>query len=406
MSELKRRDSKGRLLQTGECQRTDGSYMYRYMDADGNRKVLSSWRLTKADVTPPGKKHKPSLREQEQELQKMLMRGSSSHEITVCEQVAKYLLTKLPKETHNTAAGYKTVQKILDKHPFGEKKIGAVKYSDALTFLVSLQNEGKGYSSIQNIRGVLRPAFEMAFRDELIPSNPFAFPLGDALINDSVKREAISPENERKFLEFVKNDKHFSRYYEGIYILFKTGLRISEFCGLTISDINFNEHTINIDHQLQRERNGKYIIINPKTDAGKRVLPMRHEVEECLKKIIQNRKSPKIEPIIDGHTGFLYFDKDGKPMIAMHWEKYFQHICEKYNKIHRVQMPKVTPHVCRHTYCSNMARSGINAKTLQYLMGHSDITVTLDVYTHLGLEDAKKEIAKIERANGRKAANC
>ena len=67
----------------------------------------------------------------------------------------------------------------------------------------------------------------------------------EVVVNDSVTREVISRAEERKFLRFVKEDSHFCRYYEGIYILFKTGLRISEFCGLTISDIDFKEHTIN-----------------------------------------------------------------------------------------------------------------------------------------------------------------
>ena len=98
--------------------------------------------------------------------------------------------------------------------------------------------------------------------------------------------------------------------------------------------------------------------------------------------------------MVDGYVGFLFFDKNDKPMVALHWEKYMEHIIEKYNKIYRVQMPKVTPHVCRHTYCSNMAKSGMNPKTLQYLMGHSDIGVTLNTYTHLGAEDAKEELGK------------
>lgn len=64
-------------------------------------------------------------------------------------------------------------------------------------------------------------------------------------------------------------------------------------------------------------------------------------------------------------------------------------------------MPNITPYVCRHTYCSNMAKAGMNPKTLQYLMDHSDITVTLDTYTHLGLEDATEELkrlAEVEQA--------
>ena len=59
-------------------------------------------------------------------------------------------------------------------------------------------------------------------------------------------------------------------------------------------------------------------------------------------------------------------------------------------------MPNITLHVCRHTYCSNMAKSGMNPKTLQYLMGHSDIAVTLNVYTHIGLDDATEELRKLE----------
>lgn len=69
---------------------------------------------------------------------------------------------------------------------------------------------------------------------------------------------------------------------------------------------------------------------------------------------------------------------------------------KRYNDIYRVQMPNITPHICRHTYCSNMAKSGMNPKTLQYLMGHSDIGVTLNTYTHLGLEDAEDELKRLE----------
>ena len=76
--------------------------------------------------------------------------------------------------------------------------------------------------------------------------------------------------------------------------------------------------------------------------------------------------------------------------------KRFQRSVEKYNKIYRVQLPKITPHVCRHTFCTNMAKRGISVETLKYIMGHTDISVTLNVYTHLKLEDAEKEIKRLE----------
>ena len=99
--------------------------------------------------------------------------------------------------------------------------------------------------------------------------------------------------------------------------------------------------------------------------------------------------------MIGGRCGFLYLDKNNKPMVALHWEHYFKHICQKYKSIYKVQMPKVTPHICRHIFCSNMAKSGMNPKTLQYLMGHSDIGVTLHTYTHLGFEDAQAELERV-----------
>ena len=107
--------------------------------------------------------------------------------------------------------------------------------------------------------------------------------------------------------------------------------------------------------------------------------------------------------MVDGYSGFLYLDKNGRPMVALHWEKYFQHIREKYNKIYRIQMPKVTPHVCRHTLCSNRAKSGMNPKTLQYIMGHSDISVTLNVYTHLNYDDAEEEMQKVVGTTSKKS---
>lgn len=83
-------------------------------------------------------------------------------------------------------------------------------------------------------------------------------------------------------------------------------------------------------------------------------------------------------------------------MVAMHWQHRLNHMVKRYNDIYRVQTPNITPHVCRHTYCSNMAKSGMNPKTLQYIMGHSDIAVTLNVYTHIGLDDATEELRKLE----------
>ena len=135
----------------------------------------------------------------------------------------------------STKQGYATVQRLLTKEKFGSQKIRNVKISDAKLFLIKLQQEdGKGFSTIHNIRGVLRPAFQMAVDDDILVKNPFGFQLQTVLVNDSVTREAITKDQMRKFLKFIHDDVVYCKYYEVVYILFHTGMRISEFCGLTL----------------------------------------------------------------------------------------------------------------------------------------------------------------------------
>ncbi len=323
---------------------------------------------------------------------------SNGGNLTVFELVQKYVNTRVGVRI-STRRGYQTVLNFLEKEPFGKKRIDLVRKSDAKLWLIQLQQEkGKSYSQIHTIRGLVRPAFKLAMDDDLIRKNPFDFELVNVLVNDSVRRDALSREDERKFLKFIQEDRHYKKYYEGIYILFNTGMRISEFCGLTLSDIDFKNHSINIDHQLQKGVHVGYYIEETKTESGRRQIPMTPEVEECFKTIIANRRPPKPEPMVDGKAGFLYFDKDGSIVYALHWDHYFKHIRNKYNRIYKVQIPFVSPHICRHTYCSKMAKSGMNPKTLQYLMGHSDISVTLNTYTHVGFEDAQKEMKSLRNS--------
>lgn len=396
MSE-KRRDNKNRILRNGESQLSDGRYRFRYTDLDGVRRDVYSWRLDHNDRMPKNRPRDLSLREKEKQIEQdhfnqVVANGGN---LTVYELCEKYTSLKCGVRS-TTRTGYKTVLNILKKDPFGKKRIDKVKLSDAKAWLIKLQKvDGKGYASIHNIRGVLRPAFEMAFQDDLIRKNPFQFELVSVIVNDSVTREAITRKQERDYLKFVKEDDYYSKYYEVIFILFKTGLRISEFCGLTISDIDFDNKRIKIDHQLQYINGEGLAIQQPKTESGIRFVPMTDEVVECFRTLIKNRVKPKIEYMIDGYSGFLCLDEKGKPEVAYHWEKRMQRILEKYNSIYKVQMPKVTPHVCRHTFCSNMAKSGMNPKTLQYIMGHSDISVTLNTYTHMTFEDAREELDRV-----------
>ena len=401
-----RRDSKRRILRAGETIRADGKYQFKYY-INGKAHFVYSWRLEPTDPLPPGKRPCVSLREMEKQIGYDIdaMLDPQKKNMTVMELVERYLKTKTGVKPQ-TKMNYNFVVNILKKEEFSRRKIGTIKISDAKLFLIKMQSDGRGYSSVKTVRGVLRPAFQMAVDDDIIVKNPFGFQLAGVVVNDSKTREAITREQMRKFLKFVHDDNTYCKYYEAVYILFHTGMRISEFCGLTLRDIDLQNRVVNIDHQLQRTSDMQYIIQSTKTSAGTRQIPITEDVAQCFQAIIEDRPKLKNEKFVDGYCGFLYLDDNGMPLVALHWENRLSRMVDKYNDIYRIQMPNITPHVCRHTYCSNQAKAGMNPKTLQYLMGHSEISVTLDVYTHLGLEDAAAELHRMEEIqNARQEMN-
>ena len=385
----RRKDSKGRVLKKGESERKDGRYQYKYNDAFGTRKTVYANDLNE-------------LRELEKRIEKDIGDGIdySKGQMTVYELVERYLSLKQGVR-YNTRIGYNFVSNLLKKEPFSRLKVSNVKMSDAQKWIIKMYNDGKGYSTLASICGVVKPAFQMACNEDAIRKNPFDFKITDVVPNNSKKREALTEDEQIEWLSFIKNDKTYCKYYDEFVVLLNTGMRVSEFCGLTSKDLDFNNRKINVDHQLVRERNGKYYVEKTKTQAGCRFIPMTNEVFQSLKRIIENRPKLKIEPFVDGYTGFILVDKNGNPKIALHIENEIRWSLEKYKKLFPNKPPIiVTPHVLRHTFCTNMINAGMDAKRLQYLMGHSDVSTTLNIYTHMGYEKASEQMLKIyENAN-------
>ena len=234
----RRRDSKHRVLRRGESIRADGKYQFKY-HVNGTPHFVYSWRLEPTDKLPAGKKPCLSLRELEKQIGYDLdsLSDPTGKNMTVEELVERYLSTKTGVKP-NTLANYNFVKNLMKKEPFNGKKISQVKTSDAKLFLIKLQQDGRRYSTIKTVRGVLRPAFQMAVDDDVLRKNPFGFELATVVVNDSVTREAITRKQMRQFLKFVHDDNVYCKYYEVVYILFHTGMRISEFCGLTLKDLD------------------------------------------------------------------------------------------------------------------------------------------------------------------------
>lgn len=391
----KRRDNKGRILRTGESQRKDGRYTYKYIDVSENIRFVYSWRLTETDGVPSGKKYDLSLREKEKEVLKDIENGidTLSKKMTVLELVEIYTSQKINIKYH-TKVGYEYIKRIIKKEQFGSKRIDTVKTSDAKSWFVKINKNGMSFNTIRLIMGVVKPAFNIALTDDLIKKNPFNFILSDVIVNNTKKRRALTDDEEKRLLQFLSEDNCYKKYYDEVIILLGTGMRISEMCGLTIKDIDLKNRKINIDHQLIRTKNMKYMIETPKTSSGIRQIPMTNEVYKSFQNIMKNRRTSE-NLDIDGRNDFLFIDKFGKPKVSLHYQTAFRHIIEKYNRLNNEKLIQITPHVFRHTFCTRMVHLGMNPKTLQYIMGHSNISITLNLYTHASFDNALKEMQKI-----------
>lgn len=391
----KRRDSKGRILRTGESQRKDGRYAYKYINAFGEPKFEYAWKLVPTDKTPAGKREDISLREKEQAIQKDLNDGIDTvgKKMTVCQLYAK-------KNSHrknikrNTEKGRKYLMDILKKDPLGARSIDTVKQSDAKEWCIRMNENGYAYKTISNFKRSLKASFYVAIQDDCIRKNPFDFKLSDVLEDDTEPKIALTPEQEADLLSFMESDKVYKKYRDEIIILLETGLRVSELCGLTVKDLDFQNKSINVDHQLLRDTEVGYYIEPPKTNSGIRQLPMSEKAYQAFRRISKNRK--KAEPIvIDGYSSFLFLNREGLPKVAGNYEGMVKGLIKKCNKTHEDKLPNVTPHTFRHTFCTNMANRGMNPNTLQYIMGHSNITMTLGYYAHGSFVSAKAEMERL-----------
>jgi integrase len=383
MSE-KRKDHKGRILRTGESQRKDLLYQYRYQDARGQRKTIYERDLTK-------------LREREKELAKQVDDGVdyAAGKISAAELLERYVSLKRNVKP-STECFFRSIIRSIKKTDFGYMDVCNIKMSDAKKMCIDLSDMGLSFGTISRLHVVTKAAFRMAVEEDIIRKNPFSFPLSSVVRKTTVRREALSEAQQKVWLDFIKNDEIYSKYYDEYVVMLGTGVRVSELCGLTKKDLDFENRRIYITHQLQRDIHGVYHIYEPKSESGVRVIPMSDEVYESLKNILRNRKAPKTEMIIDGHSGFILINKFGNPKVAQNIEKAVALAQQRYDKLHPdAPLPHISPHVLRHTFCTNMVNGGMGVKSLQYLMGHANAKVTLDVYSHASSEQAEKEMLKI-----------
>lgn len=404
---MSRKDSKGRVLKNGESQRGDGRYTYQYKDLDGKRRSVYSWTLNPSDRVPAGKKAEKSLRELEEEIDKLHKMGiCSSQTATVKDIVLLYCNEVTRGKRDSTKHIYNTILNHLEKEPFWNYPIIKIDMLQADAWFNNMMNRDIGYSVLCRCKALLTVSFEeKAVRKNLLLRNPFDFKMPP---NDSEetkqKRTALSENQKNSLLSFCLERKVYTRWYYVIIILLHTGLRIGEFLGLTFKDVDFENNTITIDHTITcyYSNNGLYKnqshamkIVPPKTKSGIRVIALKPEAKEAFEWLIENRTVVETEPVVCGYSGFIFLNRDGKPSRPASVDSSFRNMIDAYNKCHTEKLPYITPHYLRHTFCSDMVDKGMNPKHVQYLMGHASSRMSMDMYAHANAQSAIRAMMEL-----------
>lgn len=398
---MTRKDSKGRNLRTGESQRKDGCYQYRYKDLDGERKTVYGWRLVRSDKTPPGKKDDIPLREKENEIQKNLlkMKNNRGLYLTLNDMFDDYLVRKRHKGkplSDKTKTNYKGMwNKHIRDSMLGNQKLLDIKKVDIIKRYQQLQNDGLSYGTILFFQRMISSVFNMAIDDGILEKNPTLRAL-DEIEGETEKREALTIAQQTEVLLYAK--KHNPGMYQKLIICFDTMCRFGEFAGLTWKDIDMKKRYITINHQLQYiklegDEKAVYHIL-PTKSRKSRTIPMTDEVYRILKEMKKYYFVSNKGDMVDGKENFLFYTDRGKLYYESVFSAELNRFVKDYDKTAQNKIGHLIPHVLRHTGCTRNAENGMDMKVLQYLMGHSSSKITNDVYNHVNEERAKEELLK------------
>lgn len=384
-------------------------YEYHYKDCFGKARVISSYRLEMTDQLPKGKRSSKSLREKEAEINACLENNIDvdGAKLTLLEVVDRYLnfLYNRKKLAHNTKVGYNVTVNTLKQYKLGYMEIGKIRPEHCEEWLADMKKKYRG-SSIQTQISLIKRTFEYALDYDYVAKNPFRRITTDR--SDSKKMKALSVEDMNRFLNFCLNDTHSSHCYDMLYVLFWSGLRASELCGLTLDNIDMDNRMIVVDKQLQCV-NHTHVVLPTKTMNGKRIIPMTDGVYESFQRIIKNRYlKGDIEPVCfdeqgNAYEGFVFLaTRSRRTIVRGHVEEYLRNCIKRFNNANPDNpIRKFEPHICRHTFATNMQY--LPPKTLQYILGHGNIATTMDNY--VDVKPGAEQLAQINAVAKQLTAN-
>ena len=391
MSQRPRYDSNRVKLRTGEYQKADGHYEYRYTVFGKKYSVYA--------------KNLETLREKESEIQSLdtAKQAKFGSRTTTLNDVF-YLWKELKRGLRpNTFQNYCYMYEQYVQDGLGRLYIASIRKSDIKRFFNHLADERRlRAGTIEAVQTVLHHVFQIAVDDEWIDRNPSDHAIKELKRShqlDSKKRMALTKAEQDLLLSFLSENTPNARWYPITAVLLGTGMRVGEATGLRWCDIDFEENMIDVNHTLVYYSNGnhncKFAINDTKTPASKRLIPMTKPVRDAF---LQEKETQELLGVvcnatIDGYTDFVFLNRFGGLHTQGTLNKVYKRIIRDCNDAEflksenpSVLLPNFSSHTLRHTFATRLCESGMNIRLIQDILGHSDISTTMDIYTHVTKE--------------------
>lgn len=398
----KRYDKKHRLLKTGESERPDGYYQYRYTDRRGKRHTVTASTLEE-------------LRQREEEIarDKSDKIRAEAQYVTLDDMFELWSRLKRGLKG-NTYQNYCYMYKTFVSPEIGKYRVSSLKKSDLKAFYNSLADEKYlKIATIDNIHTVLHQVFAVAVEDGYIRTN-----ISDNLLKElkqshnmeSEHRRALTVPEQELFMDFLrKENTQYHHWYPIFSVMVNTGMRVGEITGLRWEDIDLEKKMIEVNHTLvyynHAEAGSYFNIHTPKTKAGNRTIPMLKEVKEAflMEKQYQEYNNLKCNVTVDGYTDFIFINRFGNVQHQGTLNKALRRIIRDCNdeqlagkEKNPVLLPRFSCHSLRHTFTTRLVEAGVNLKVVQDALGHKDFSTTMDIYTDVTKELKQREFDNLQ----------
>lgn len=364
------KDLKGKKIGAGIVQQPNGTYFARFVDKFGKRRTKRSKKL--------------------QEVKQWLADATYIDQHSDLDQATDMLVDAwfdywigIKKQTvrPNTVRNYSERYERNIKGVIGNKLLTDVKPIHCQKIFSDMADEGYKTTTIYQTRIALYNMFEFARENDVLIANPCKKSLKSDMGKPLDKKEALTIDVQKKFLEAMVGYSYENQYR----FVLQTGLRTGELIGLKWSDIDFENHTMKIERTMEyRYKVGEWRVGPPKSKSGYRTIPLTDEAIRILENQRSKNKSLKLVPI--EWKDIVFLCRKGTPVKNSTYDTGLFKYCD------RVGIPRFSMHVLRHTFATRCIEGGMKPKTLQKILGHSNIGITMNLYAHITEDEKHREI--------------